>query len=325
MQHTKHHFVQVYSTKHRFLRILYIAHIFITSQGTNNAMARRDERADVCPSVSTDLIKLNDDEADDSAFTDSLGEDLLGALECPVCMEYMSPPISVCESGHSICDQCRPKLPVCPTCRKPFLSSTRNIALESIADGLEYPCRNEGCFEIFPLQIIGLHQAVCPYRSFECPLCQGSHCLWKGPLSLMKKHVMEMHERYVRIGAESTSVLSNVSSTPGYSLVVFAFEQVFLQKSRLHDSKFYSTVQYTGPKENASKYRYEFQLSTGKEHQKLIVGHLVHSNSEDLQSVNKAGNCVRLDYDVIKRFMYEDKLPYKLRLYKIEEDVFVGV
>jgi flagellar basal body rod protein FlgB len=137
----------------------------------------------------------------------------------------------------------------------------------------------------------------------------------------MKKHVTEAHRRYMRVGAESTSVLNNVSNTPGYSLVIFAFEEVFLQKSRLHEKKFYSAVQYIGPKENASKYRYEFQLSTGNEHQKLIVGHLVLSSSDQLQDVNKDGNCVRLDYDVIKRFMYEDKLPYKLRLYKIDEDL----
>lgn len=137
----------------------------------------------------------------------------------------------------------------------------------------------------------------------------------------MKEHVTEAHRRYMRVGAESTSVLNNVSDTPGYSLIIFAFEEVFLQKSRLHDKKFYSLVQYIGPKENASKYRYEFQLSTGTEHQKLIVGHLVHSSSDQLQDVIKDGNCVRLDYEVIQRFMYEDKLPYKLRLYKIDEDL----
>jgi E3 ubiquitin-protein ligase SIAH1 len=286
-------------------------------------MANVDKTDVGSTSTSLDLIKLNDDEADDEVFTDGLDEDLLGVLECPVCMEYMVPPISLCESGHNICDRCKPQLPVCPTCRKPFLANTRNIALESLADGVDYPCRNEGCFEIYPLHIIAQHEVVCPHRPYECPMAQGSHCVWKGPLSLMNKHVMEVHRRYVRLGAESTSVLNDVSKTPGYSLVIFAFEQVFLQRSRLHDGKFYSAVQYIGPKENASKYRYEFQLSTGNEHQKLIVGHLVHSSSEDLQSVNKAGNCVRLDYDVIKRFMYEDKLPYKLRLFKTDEGVFV--
>jgi len=284
-------------------------------------MAKDAATADVSTRATLDLIKLDDEETKNRSFTDDLGEELLGALECPVCMEYMVPPISLCESGHSICDRCRPQLPVCPTCRKPFLANTRNIALECIADDLDYPCRNDGCFEIYPVQIILQHEAVCPHRPFDCPLSHCAHCVWKGPLHQMKEHVTEAHRRYMRVGAESTSVLNNVSDTPGYSLIIFAFEEVFLQKSRLHDKKFYSLVQYIGPKENASKYRYEFQLSTGTEHQKLIVGHLVHSSSDQLQDVIKDGNCVRLDYEVIQRFMYEDKLPYKLRLYKIDEDL----
>jgi hypothetical protein len=133
---------------------------------------------------------------------------------------------------------------------------------------------------------------------------------------------MEAHRRYVRIGAESASILNGVSCTPGFSLVIFAFEQVFLQKSRLQDCKFYSALQYIGPKEGAAKFRYEFELSTKRGHQKLIVGNPVYSQSKDFTSVVRAGDCVRLDYDVIKRFMYEDKLPYKLRLYRIEEEVF---
>jgi hypothetical protein len=133
---------------------------------------------------------------------------------------------------------------------------------------------------------------------------------------------MDAHRRYLRIGAESTSVLNGVSNTPGYSLVIFAFEHVFLQKSRLQGSKFYSALQYIGPKENATKFRYEFELSAKRGHQKLIVGNLVYSQSKDFTSVVRAADCVRLDYDVIKRFMYDDKLPYKLRLYRIDEEVF---
>jgi hypothetical protein len=134
----------------------------------------------------------------------------------------------------------------------------------------------------------------------------------------MKKHVMDAHGRYVRIGQESTSVMHGVSNKAGYSLVIFAFEQVFLQRSRLQGSRFYCALQYIGPKQNAANYRYEFELSTRRGHHKLIVGNLVHSQSHDFSSVTKTADCVRLDYDVIKRFICEDKLPYKLRLYRID-------
>nr|CAD7432578.1 unnamed protein product [Timema monikensis] len=109
-----------------------------------------------------------------------LSEILLNALECPVCMEYMVPPIVLCESGHNICDQCRPKLPFCPACRRPFLEA-RNIALETLAQGLRYPCRNRhlGCPEVYPMALISKHHLMCQHRPYECPLKVPGRCSWK--------------------------------------------------------------------------------------------------------------------------------------------------
>ncbi|KAJ4451994.1 hypothetical protein ANN_03478 [Periplaneta americana] len=39
---------------------------------------------------------------------------ILRELECPVCYEYMEPPISICQSGHAICVTCRPRMRKCP-------------------------------------------------------------------------------------------------------------------------------------------------------------------------------------------------------------------
>nr|CAD7269526.1 unnamed protein product [Timema shepardi] len=96
-------------------------------------------------------------------------------------MEYMVPPIVLCESGHNICDQCRPKLPICPACRRPFLEA-RNIALETLAQGLRYPCRNRhlGCPEVYPMALISKHHLMCQHRPYECPLKVPGRCSWKG-------------------------------------------------------------------------------------------------------------------------------------------------
>ena len=64
---------------------------------------------------------------------------LLGELECPVCMEYMLPPITFCLNGHNICNNCKPMLTNCPTCRQPFVN-IRNVALEKLARQMKYPC-----------------------------------------------------------------------------------------------------------------------------------------------------------------------------------------
>jgi hypothetical protein len=60
-----------------------------------------------------------------------LNQGLIGLLECPVCMEYMGPPIHQCRRGHLVCSACKPKLPSCPTCRSHFTES-RNLAMEKV-------------------------------------------------------------------------------------------------------------------------------------------------------------------------------------------------
>jgi hypothetical protein len=67
-----------------------------------------------------------------------ISKSLLDALECPVCLEYMTPPITMCSSGHSLCQACRPRLTRCPTCRRPLLG-IRNYALEHLARDLQLP------------------------------------------------------------------------------------------------------------------------------------------------------------------------------------------
>lgn len=62
---------------------------------------------------------------------ESLNQGLIGLLECPVCMEYMGPPIHQCRRGHLVCFACKPKLPNCPTCRSRFTDS-RNLAMEKV-------------------------------------------------------------------------------------------------------------------------------------------------------------------------------------------------
>lgn len=46
--------------------------------------------------------------------------DLASLFECPVCFDYVLPPIFQCQAGHLACSNCRPKLTCCPTCRGPL-------------------------------------------------------------------------------------------------------------------------------------------------------------------------------------------------------------
>ena len=96
------------------------------------------------------------------------GSDLASLFECPVCFDYVLPPIlqvillSVilirnhvyhilffilenqnlsamctvspqCHAGHLVCSNCRPKLTCCPTCRGQLGGNIRNLAMEKVS------------------------------------------------------------------------------------------------------------------------------------------------------------------------------------------------
>ncbi|KAJ8929367.1 hypothetical protein NQ314_017948 [Rhamnusium bicolor] len=62
----------------------------------------------------------------------------LQMLECPLCKEYMSPPIYQCLSGHTICNTCKDKKESCSTCEAK-IENTRNYVLEDLSKKVELP------------------------------------------------------------------------------------------------------------------------------------------------------------------------------------------
>lgn len=60
-------------------------------------------------------------------------DEVLKSLSCPVCYNFMKPPIYVCQIGHSVCSGCKVQMYNCPTCRNP-LREGRNYALEHISE-----------------------------------------------------------------------------------------------------------------------------------------------------------------------------------------------
>merc|ERR550519_3071116 len=61
-------------------------------------------------------------------------------LECPVCYEVAKEPIFQCVDGHLICQNCRPKIKDCPTCRKEYageFNMKRHRHAEQDAEDLE--------------------------------------------------------------------------------------------------------------------------------------------------------------------------------------------
>ncbi|XP_074029290.1 uncharacterized protein [Leptinotarsa decemlineata] len=127
-----------------------------------------------------------------------INENLLSELECPVCLEYMRPPIFMCAVGHSICSSCKIKVKKCPMCQIP-LNSNRNFALEKVTEHIFFPCknRNRGCCFAGPLMKVSLHESICFVGAINRIKCYMNHvCGWKGPISEMTSHLIHKHPNF---------------------------------------------------------------------------------------------------------------------------------
>ncbi|KAG5894450.1 hypothetical protein JTB14_014897 [Gonioctena quinquepunctata] len=70
---------------------------------------------------------------EDLETNESLEMNVLAELECAVCLNYMTPPIMQCESGHNFCATCYNIMEHCPKCEAPKAAS-RNFSLERVFD-----------------------------------------------------------------------------------------------------------------------------------------------------------------------------------------------
>ena len=117
---------------------------------------------------------------------------LLTLLECPVCLDHITPPIKQCVKGHLVCSDCFPRLPHCPTCRSP-MSEERNLGMEQVARLLKFPCRYHpmGCTESYCLAQKEEHERNCPYLQLKCPF--HGQCSFGGSLSAVVPHLKAEH------------------------------------------------------------------------------------------------------------------------------------
>lgn len=179
-------------------------------------------------------------------------------LECPVCMEYMTGAITLCQTGHSVCKKCRKQLPhsKCPICSKDFVAD-RNFVLEKLATFMKYPCRNEGCTKVCNFRDIDSHEKECDFARYRCPLFFLG-CDWKKKTSEMMTHIQAFHPNCLN----SWTVYKNLNF-----YVTFYNDNVFtvFGSNDNNHVRTYSAM-CCGPKSNTNKYvvKIDFEDQTGK-------------------------------------------------------------
>lgn len=224
-------------------------------------------------------------------------------------MEYMTPPITLCESGHNICKSCRPNLDNCPTCRQPYLK-VRNKALENLAQKVHYPCcyRSNGCSVVLRPDLIGDHQLSCHYRPYYCPLskAEGIECKWVGELVSLKKHIQTEHrDRLTDLKSVKKVVIMGYKSEHKYSRVIFACNEMFYQQFEVKDSVFYFVIQHIGPENYDLKFQYNFTLATYRNVESVSATFVARSCKVSVGDIHRSGQCVKLCFETVKNFLDE--------------------
>lgn len=152
-----------------------------------------------------------------SQFDKKLDLKLLSIFECPVCSEFMLPPIHTCITGHSICKICRFKLQKCPTCSACYVEIIRNYSLESISVNTIYPCKNRdiGCNVVLPGSEIEQHESKCQ----KCPITPND-CILK------HRNETEFIQHFINVHKMKESTTINLTDAI-YVIEVFFRTQIF--------------------------------------------------------------------------------------------------
>lgn len=202
-----------------------------------------------------------------------IDETLLSIFECPICNNFMKPPIYQCLSGHSLCNYCRPKLGQCPTCRAGF-GNTRNYSLESLGHRTKFPClyRDLGCRIVMAASEIVKHEVECNVKPYTCPFLEVKKCLWEGVHSSLATHLTRQHSDKTKSTncVELRALVSYESVSDFYCLIYNGDIFRVCHKYDRGNHNIYWAVQYVGPRGEAKNYKYEISMSDrGNENRKL--------------------------------------------------------
>lgn len=235
-------------------------------------------------------------------------KDPLKVLECPVCIEYMLPPIYLCDMGHSFCHSCTKKVNVCSFCKSRF-TSRRNYALENFAD-MAYPkCKNSklGCSFRSNLEEVKLHETAC--ERYQCPLLtsdvpenrdlEARLCRWFGTYDEMVAHSLNTH---ICTEKDSFTGTCNVHVDKESFLLFYTHGYIFKLCSKTTITKTLQfNTQFVGPKDRLDDFGVVVEFQAGRS--KLIYQEPCQLL---LEKIDPFADCLTIPYEILVPFI-EDR------------------
>lgn len=248
---------------------------------------------------------------------DSIEEDILNDLECPVCFEFMVPPIYQCETGHSVCGTCKSNVNECPSCKQ-FIRETRNFHLERITNRIKYYCkyRDYGCPFITSAKDIKQHEIECKHGPFRCPLYDHIACNWKGKFADIMPHIRHSHDDNV-LEMEKISVPYEESDFEHADEDCFILQtagELFKLMYKYENRCFYWAVQLIGPFNEARKFFFMLDIIDNKNlNQRFFMKRYCTPLTPKCDAFVEKENYVKIPLDLIE-CMIDNSLTYRVHI-----------
>lgn len=135
-------------------------------------------------------------------------KELEETIRCPVCLCTLSPPLSICELGHLICNTCKKDRSECPTCRACFDDKMQIPTLiNAVLNSFPRECKF-GCTKTLLPRDLHHHLKTCSYRDVSC---RKLGCNWVGKSCSLLQHFKTDHPLVIMFNKERNIAAKNVT------------------------------------------------------------------------------------------------------------------
>ncbi|XP_066150682.1 uncharacterized protein [Euwallacea fornicatus] len=241
----------------------------------------------------------------------------LRILECPVCFDYVLPPIFQCLNGHSICFMCKPKLNDCPLCRGQ-IGTTQNFALEKVVERMIYPCKYHkmGCYVALKSGEVRRHEGSCEYGPYDCPMEELENCRARYNKNEIISHMESVHNNYILKTDRVNIPFGSGDQLINRLFVIKYANRLFKTCFEYRNNEFYWALQLIGPAEECKKFRFELDIidNSDKKLRQYARG-LCVPVTKVAEHFTKKGSYIKFSRDQIDDFI-DENLSYRVRVVK---------
>lgn len=250
-------------------------------------------------------------------------ERLIEELKCPGCAYPMKPPIYICKTGHSACEQCTRVLLLCPLCRETF-TNIRSLTVEALCSKAHFKCSNAvgGCTVRLQIDLISWHEKQCIYKPMKCFMGRvWGDCQWTGREAFWKDHLDADHFSKV-FKSNSADLIWNmdVKQKPLTGYYVFeAYNEMFNFYEIYDKERVLFTMTCTST-QREKKHQFAYEVSIiHQENEALAIIQKFPVHSEYDADILAEGTCVSIWLNDLAKFINDEKLlHYRVKVLEVK-------